>query len=222
METERSRAIVRFGEFEFDPAQGDLRRLGRRITIQEQPLKLLEMLVARAGQLVTRQELWHCLWPEAFVDFDNGLNNAVSRLRTVLGDSAATPRFVETMGRRGYRFIGAIQLGRDAADPSPVRAWLIGQGERVALKAGVNILGRRAPDVVELLSPTVSRRHARITIGDDTMIEDLGSKNGTFVEERRVSRPVRLTDGAQVRIGSVTLRFTVVPNSDETRTAAGE
>jgi pSer/pThr/pTyr-binding forkhead associated (FHA) protein len=99
-----------------------------------------------------------------------------------------------------------------------VRAWLIGQGERVALKAGENVLGRRAPDVVELPSPTVSRRHARITVGDETLIEDLGSKNGTFVEERRVSRPVTLTDGAQVRIGSLTLRFMVVSNSDETRT----
>jgi pSer/pThr/pTyr-binding forkhead associated (FHA) protein len=122
------------------------------------------------------------------------------------------------MGRRGYRFIGAIQPGRGADGPSPVRAWLIGQGERVALKAGVNVLGRRAPDVVELPSPTVSRRHARITVGDETLIEDLGSKNGTFVEERRVSRPVTLTDGAQVRIGSLTLRFMVVSNSDETRT----
>ena len=222
METDKRRSVVRFGEFEFDPAAGDLRRLGRRIPIQEQPLKLLEMLVARAGQLVTRQELCHCLWPEAFVDFDNGLNNAVSRLRTALGDSAATPQFVETMGRRGYRFIGTIQLGREAAGPSPVRAWLIGSGERVALKAGENVLGRRAPDVVELPSPTVSRRHARITVGEETLIEDPGSKNGTFVEERRVSRPVRLTDGAQVRIGSLTLRFTVVSNSDETRTAAEE
>ena len=222
MESERGQSIACFGEFEFDPTAGDLRRLGRRITIQEQPLKLLEMLVARAGQLVTRQELCHRLWPEAFVDFDNGLNNAVSRLRTALGDSAATPRFIETMGRRGYRFIGAIHLGREAAGPSPVRAWLIGQGERVALKAGENVLGRRAPDVVELPSPTVSRRHARITVGDETLIEDLGSKNGTFVEERRVSRPVTLTDGAHVRIGELTLRFMVVSNSDETRTDPSE
>jgi DNA-binding winged helix-turn-helix (wHTH) protein len=222
MEPDSSRSIVRFGEFEFDPAAGDLRRLGHRLTIQEQPLKLLEMLVARAGQVVTRQELCHGLWPDAFVDFDNGLNNAVSRLRTALGDSATSPRFVETMGRRGYRFIGAIQLGREAADPSPVRAWLIGPGERVALKAGENVLGRHAPDVVELQSPTVSRRHARITVGDETLIEDLESKNGTFVEERRVSRAIRLTDGAHVRIGSLTLRFTVVSDGDETRTDADE
>jgi pSer/pThr/pTyr-binding forkhead associated (FHA) protein len=80
------------------------------------------------------------------------------------------------MGRRGYRFIGAIQLGREAAGPSSVRAWLIGQRERVALKAGETVLGRHAPDVVELPSPTVSRRHARITVGDETLIEDPGAR----------------------------------------------
>ena len=208
-----------FGEFEFDPDAGDLRRLGRRVSIQEQPLKLLELLVARAGQLVTRQELCQRLWPEAFVDFDNGLNNAVSRLRTALGDAAATPRFIETMGRRGYRFIAAIQPTRQAAAAAPVRAWLIGQGERVGLKTGENMLGRHAPGVLELASPTVSRRHARIMVGDETVIEDLGSKNGTFVEDRRVTRPVTLKDGAQIRVGSVSLTFTVVSNSDETRTA---
>jgi DNA-binding winged helix-turn-helix (wHTH) protein len=210
-------SVVRFGEFELDLAAGDLRRLGRRITIQEQPLKVLEMLVARAGRLVTRQELCKRLWPEAFVDFDNGLNNAISRLRTVLADSATTPRFIETMGRRGYRFVAPIESGRDIVAGPLVRAWLIGERGRVALKAGENILGRRAPDVLELASSTVSRRHARITIGDEAVIEDLGSKNGTFVEERPVTDPVRLADGDRVRIGSLTLRF-IISTNEETRT----
>lgn len=217
-------APVRFGDFEFDPAAGELHEHGQRIPIQEQPLVLLALLVSRPGQLVTRQVLCERLWPEAFVDFDNGLNNAISRLRTALHDSAATPRFIETVGRRGYRFIAAVEPAGDgttAAAPD-VAAWLIGEGARVALAPGENILGRRGPDVLALPSSTVSRRHARITIGDDTSIEDLGSKNGTFVDERRVTGRARLDDGAIVRTGSLSLRFTRVSDSDETRTAGGE
>ena len=220
MNIETGDSTVRFGEFEFDPGAGDLRRLGHRIAIQEQPTKVLEMLIARAGELVTRQELCQRLWPEAFVDFDNGLNNAISRLRAALDDSATVPRFIETQGRRGYRFIAVIERGRGTAAASRVRAWLIGERGRVALKAGENILGRRAPDVLELASSTVSRHHARITIGDEALIEDMGSKNGTFVEEQPVTSPVRLADGDRVRLGSLTLRFTLVSAGSQTRTAS--
>lgn len=222
MDGDRGPAPVRFGEFAFDPAAGDLRQRGRRIAIQEQPLKVLEMLVARPGELVTRQTLCERLWPEAFVDFDNGLNNTVSRLRTALDDSAAAPRFIETVGRRGYRFIAAVESAAPVAAAPPTSAWLIGEGARVSLVPGENILGRRAADVLELPSSTVSRRHARITVGDDAWIEDLGSKNGTFVGERRVTRRVRLDDGALVRIGSLVLRFTRAGDGDGTRTASGE
>jgi DNA-binding winged helix-turn-helix (wHTH) protein len=222
MSIDARHSIVRFGEFEFDPAAGDLRRRGQRIQIQEQPLTILEMLVARAGELVTRQDLCERLWPEAFVDFDNGLNNAVSRLRTALDDSATSPRFIETLGRRGYRFMATVEPARGAAAGSPVGAWLSGEVGRVALAPGENILGRHAPGVLELPSSTVSRRHARIMIGDETWIEDLESKNGTFVDERKVTRRVPLDDGAQVRIGSLILRFTIVSGTDETRTAGEE
>jgi DNA-binding winged helix-turn-helix (wHTH) protein len=223
MNTETGQAIVRFGEFEFDRGSGDLRRLGHRILIQDQPLVLLEMLIARAGTVVTRQELCQRLWPQAFVDFDNGLNNAVSRLRTALGDAATTPRFVETVGRRGYRFIAAVEVGHQRQAATPVRAWLAGDSGRIDLHAGPNVLGRRGPDVLELASSTVSRRHARITIDESSgsaSIEDLGSKNGTFVGEHRITSSVTLADGDSVRIGSLTLRFTLVRASEETRTAS--
>lgn len=216
-------AIVRFGEFEFDPESGDLRRLGHRIMIQDQPLVVLDMLIARAGTLVTRQELCQRLWPQAFVDSDNGLNNAVSRLRSALEDSATTPHFIETVGRRGYRFIAAVELVHQREAAGAVRAWLVGGSGRIDLHAGENVLGRRGPDVQELTSPTVSRRHARITIDESSgvaSIEDLASKNGTFVGERRVTGSVTLADGDCVRIGSLTWRFTLLQTSEETRTAS--
>ena len=223
MNTETDHAIVRFGEFEFDRGSGDLRRLGHRVLIQDQPLVVLDMLIVRAGTLVTRQELCHRLWPQAFVDFDNGLNNAVSRLRSTLEDSATTPRFVETVGRRGYRFIATIEVVQQRPAAAPVRAWLVGDAGRIDLHPGPNILGRRGPDVLELASSTVSRRHARITIDDASgaaSIEDLGSKNGTFVGEQRITGPVTLADGDSLRIGSLAWRFTLVRTHEETRTAS--
>jgi TolB-like protein len=101
---------VHFGEFEFDQS-GELRSGGRKIKLQEQPSQILRILIERAGQIVSREELRQKVWPsDTFVDFDHGINNAVKRLREALGDTAETPRYVETLPRRGYRFIGTTEL----------------------------------------------------------------------------------------------------------------
>jgi Tol biopolymer transport system component/DNA-binding winged helix-turn-helix (wHTH) protein len=120
--------LVRFDTFEFDVISGDLREAGVRLNLQEQPLHLLAALVERPGKLVTRDELRHRLWPaDTFVDFDHGLNAAVKRLRDALGDSADAPRYVETVPRRGYRFIAPVHIVIEPADetgsldaPSPI------------------------------------------------------------------------------------------------------
>jgi Tol biopolymer transport system component/DNA-binding winged helix-turn-helix (wHTH) protein len=102
-------AVVRFDAFEVDLQAGELRKAGRRIRIQEQPFRVLALLLERVGDAVTREELRATLWPaDTFVDFDHGLNSAVARLREALGDSADGPRFIETIAKRGYRFIGPI------------------------------------------------------------------------------------------------------------------
>jgi Tol biopolymer transport system component/DNA-binding winged helix-turn-helix (wHTH) protein len=100
----------RFGPFELDPVSGDLRKSGLRVALQDQPLAILLALLASPGRLVTRDELRHRLWREdTFVDFEHGLNAAIKRLRDTLGDSADSPHLIETVPRRGYRFIGALQ-----------------------------------------------------------------------------------------------------------------
>lgn len=105
-----SRARVRFGSFEMDLRAGELRKHGLRIRLQFQPLTILRMLLERPGEVVTREDLRQALWPgETFVDFDHGLNNAINRLRDTLSDSAESPRFVETLPRKGYRFIAAVE-----------------------------------------------------------------------------------------------------------------
>ena len=97
---------IRFDVFELDLRAGVLRRAGRPIKLQEQPFRILALIAGRAGEVVTREEL---LWPaNTFVDFDHGLNSAVARLRDALRDSAGRPRFIETVAKRGYRFIGSI------------------------------------------------------------------------------------------------------------------
>ena len=112
--SQRSPRNVRFGVFEADLAAGDLRKHGLRLKLSEQPFQILAMLLARPGEIVSREELRERLWPsDTFVDFDHGLNNAVMRLREVLGDSSEHPRFIETLPRRGYRFIAPVERPND-------------------------------------------------------------------------------------------------------------
>src|SRR6266849_8842161 len=102
----KSREPVRFGEFELDLRAGELRKQGIKIKLQEQPLQILAMLLEKHGQVVTREELRSRLWPsDTFVDFDHSLNKAINKLREALGDSAENPRFIETLAKRGYRFL---------------------------------------------------------------------------------------------------------------------
>jgi DNA-binding winged helix-turn-helix (wHTH) protein len=111
---------VRFGVFEADFSAGDLRKRGRRVTLQEQPFKVLALLLRQPGEVVTREELRQALWPaDTFVDFDDSLNKAVQKLRQSLGDSAEKARYIETVARRGYRFIAPVEDGNAAATVVP-------------------------------------------------------------------------------------------------------
>ena len=110
--------IVRFGVFEADFSAGELRKNGRRIRLQEQPFQILALLLERPGEVVTREEVRQKLWAaDTFVDFDHSLNTAIKKVREALGDSASSPRYVETIARRGYRFLAPVE--RDDASTKP-------------------------------------------------------------------------------------------------------
>src|SRR5258707_12235800 len=112
--------LIRFDRFELDLRAGELRNGGIRIRLQEQPLQVLQALLEKPGEVVSREELQKRIWAsDTFVDFDHGLHAAVNRLRTSLNDSADRPRYVETVARRGYRFIGQLD-GANAVAPTPV------------------------------------------------------------------------------------------------------
>lgn len=101
---------VRFGSFEMDEIAGELCKDGSKIKLQEQPFQILTILLEQPGELVSREEIRKRVWPsDTFVDFDHGINNAIKRLREALGDTAETPRFIETVPRRGYRFIAELE-----------------------------------------------------------------------------------------------------------------
>ena len=104
---------LRFGVFEADPRIGELTKHGKRLPLQEQPFQLLATLLERPGELVSREELRARIWPETIVDFDQGLNKAISKIREALGDSAGNPRFIETVARRGYRFLADVAVVQD-------------------------------------------------------------------------------------------------------------
>ncbi len=119
-----SPGLLRFGVFEADPRTGELRKAGRKIAIQEQPFRTLLALLDRPGEVVTREDLRAKVWPaDTFVDFDTGLNKAVRKIREALGDSADSPRFIETLPRRGYRFLAPVEvIGATTAPAPPVEA----------------------------------------------------------------------------------------------------
>src|SRR5438477_1462462 len=105
---------VHFGQFEMDVKTGELRKDGTKVRLQEQPLQILQILLEHPGELVARDELRKRVWPtDTFVDFDHGINNAIKRLRESLGDTGETPRYIETLPRRGYRFVQNVESRED-------------------------------------------------------------------------------------------------------------
>jgi len=163
---------VRFGESELDLRTGELLNKGHRIKLQDQPFQILVILLEHAGDLVTRQELIQKLWPNnTFVDFDHSLNKAINKLRLALEDSAESPRFVETLARRGYRFIGTVEaIAAEPGSNEPSQAGAVSLATASSTKSVRSLRSLWALAVVSLLlvaivavGPHFSRRRPRIT-----------------------------------------------------------
>lgn len=139
----RSKRQARFGPFEVDFRAGELCKNGRKIRLQDQPLQVLALLLEQPGEVVTREELQQKLWPtDTFVDFDHGLNNAINRLRDALNDSAEAPRFIETLPRRGYRFVAGVDSRESEGRPAGLlnRSEPNGPWETVAVKTADEVV----------------------------------------------------------------------------------
>lgn len=215
---------VSFGSFVLDLETRELRRGSESVPLSPKAYQLLEVLVANRPKALSKSALQERLWPDTFV-LEKNLVNLVAEIREALDDNATDPRFVRTVPKFGYAFRHPTSKSSaaDAQMRSPgARFRLAWPGGRAALTDGEHVLGRDPDLELFLDAHDVSRRHARITIaGDDASIEDLDSKNGTFVADRRIDSATRLVHGASIRVGSVRLTFTRVHNRGSTETALG-
>ena len=134
--------LIRFGVFEADLASGELRKNGRKVRIQDQPFRVLVILLERPGEVVTREQLRERLWPaDTYVDFDRSLNTTVAKLRSALGDSGDNPRFIETLPRHGYRFLADVQQASAEKERAPVAGPRWRTRHILAAAAGVGLAG---------------------------------------------------------------------------------
>jgi DNA-binding winged helix-turn-helix (wHTH) protein len=211
-----------FRDLSFDAAARRVVRGGRERKLTRKAFDLLAMLVERRPEAVSKDDIHARLWPDTYVA-EITLHSLVSEIRRAIGDDSNDPLFIRTVHGFGYAFIADGERAETpAAARRRVRGWLIWDKERLQVFDGENVFGRGDADVVELPSTTVSRRHARINFDDHPWIEDLGSKNGTFVGDRRVTSRVRLNDGDHVRFGSFLLTFRVVQPPDATDTQTSD
>lgn len=211
-----------FGDCVFDSDTREVFRAGRSVPISPKAFALLDLLIERRPKAVSKKEIHARLWPDTFVSEAN-LANLVVELRAALGDSARKPRIIRTVARFGYALSATAvpERGRDAgareAGGGLVYRLVWGRRE-IALDAGDNLIGRDREAVVWIDDESVSRRHARISIGDQgATIEDLDSKNGTYVGGKRIRGAAPLADREAVRIGPAALTLRVLSRTGSTR-----
>jgi DNA-binding winged helix-turn-helix (wHTH) protein len=209
-------AII-FHDLSFDLAGRRVSRGDEEIRLTRKAFDLLAMLVERRPDAVSKEDIHTRLWPDTFVA-EITLHSLVSEVRRAIGDDASQPQFIRTMHGFGYAFIAPAAAPAAFPNRRRVRGWLIRDTDRLQVLDGENLFGRGDADVVELPSTTVSRRHARISFEEEPWIEDLGSKNGTFVGDQQITSRTRLTDGDRVRLGSFLLTFRLAHAPDETAT----
>jgi DNA-binding winged helix-turn-helix (wHTH) protein len=199
----------RFGPFTLDAETRQLLRAGSEIHVSPKAFDLLCHLIKRRPTVVDKAELLERIWPDAFV-VDANLNVLIGEIRRALDDAARQPRYVRTVHGVGYAFCGEAT---EAAEPSrrgrAAPAFLLSSDRTYRLEEGPNLIGRDPESAVWLDSPSVSRRHARLTVDTRNrrlVLEDLNSTNGCLVREAPVDGPVELSDGDAIVVGSVKLK----------------
>lgn len=214
---------ARFGECELDAGSRRLLRGGADVPLSPKAFSLLALLVESRPRALSKAQLLEALWPDTFVSEVN-LAVLVAEIRKAVGDSAKEGRLVRTVRRFGYAFDGPVEeIAETGALPSagPLLCRVVVWGVRdYAFARGEVVVGRGRDVQIFIDSSTLSRRHARIGVSPgDAVLEDLGSKNGTFLNGARVEATSPLSDGDEIRVGSVFLSFHWISASGETRTA---
>jgi DNA-binding winged helix-turn-helix (wHTH) protein len=218
LEREARAVRVRFGEFTFDDGARALSRGDCPVAVSPKVFDLLGALLAARPRALSRAELTDLLWPTTSVGYTS-LASVATELRRVLGEDRHQPRFVRTVHGFGYAFCGTAE---DVGSTLPVRSgWaLVLLGREILLMQGENVIGRDEECSVQIDRPTISRRHARVLVqGDNAVVEDLGSKNGTLVNGRTAEGGVDLHEGDEVSLGQVSVTFRAFSGAVSTATA---
>jgi DNA-binding winged helix-turn-helix (wHTH) protein len=180
---------------------------------------LLLLLLECRPNAVSKDRIYERLWPDTFVS-EASLQTLIHEIRQALDTDSSQESWIRTVRGIGYSFAGSVAVYETESQPAPPpAAWLTSKSMRLPLHLGENIIGRDCDAQTDMQHPTISRRHARITIAESVTIEDLGSKNGTWLEEVRLMEPRTLEDGALVALGSVTFTFRLVRHTMSTASA---
>jgi DNA-binding winged helix-turn-helix (wHTH) protein len=210
---------VRFGDCAFDTETRELFRGGKLVHLSPKAFRLLELLIAARPRALSKKELCEQLWPDTFVSEGN-LASLAADVRAAVGEKARASRPLRTVYGYGYAFSGEalVETGQAPAPPGR-RQWLIWNEQEIPLVEGENILGRDRDARVHIDDTTVSRHHARILVSNaESHLEDLQSKNGTSVSGKPANGRVRLSDGDEIKLGSVFLTFRTCAPEQSTET----
>jgi DNA-binding winged helix-turn-helix (wHTH) protein len=214
--------FYRFGDFALDTATRQLLSGGGEVHLSPKAFDLLAALIADRSRAVSKAELMQCLWPSTFVEETN-LAGLVAEIRRALQDPAPDPRFVRTVYGFGYRFIGDVAVGDSQAAPPAgrVKLYLVTDQHEMLLMDGANVIGRAEDATIRIDSPGVSRYHARVLVSDGVAtLEDVQSKNGTYLNDTRLSASAPLSEGDEIKVGRVVLIFRVASGTGSTHTVA--
>jgi len=225
---------LRVGDWLVEPSLNRLAKNSKVVRVTPKAMDLLVFLARRAGEVLSRETIIDAVWAETFVG-ENVLRRQIAALRKALGDRAAHPTYLENIPRRGYRLIAEVAFldrpGRSGSGhiPSAEGRFLCSlrwESDDLQLREGDNTIGRTPECDVQIASERVSRRHARIVVDRGrATIEDLGSKNGTFVGGLPIDSPTELVDGDRITIGPAVLQysgfFTADTKADDDDDAAG-
>jgi hypothetical protein len=209
---------VRFADYNLDTEARQLFRGSREVHLSPKAFELLKVLVESRPRALSKQELLEKVWPGVFVS-EASLARGINEIRDAIDDHSRSDGFVQTVHGFGYRFASAGVFGLDAGSGAEAACWLIGANLEFRLGNGEHIIGRDPGLPIRLESPKISRHHARMIVsGRDVSIEDLDSKNGTFVGGARIDKVTRLHPDDEIQIGPIRLRLKFVDDPASTET----
>jgi DNA-binding winged helix-turn-helix (wHTH) protein len=220
----RPTLVHRFGDFSLDSATRQLLLKGTDVHLSPKAFDLLDVLLANRARAVSKAELQQRLWPDTFVEEAN-LAGLVAEIRRALRDPASNPVFVRTVYAYGYRFVGEVTVieGDMRSGSDRARLYLVTDHGEMMLMDGANVIGRAPDATIQIDSPGVSRHHARIVVADGrATLEDVESKNGTYLKGERIAASAPLADGSKIQLGRIVLTFRTVTATSPTATVPAD